>query len=140
MIHEAIIVGRDRKLRAADRLVLLVLAHRSIATNVVRQTLATLADETGLSRRGLIDALHRLRDVGLISIERDGRGNEYRLCLRELLHNGRQQQRYDAGDAPVRRQPVRRLHHSRACGAPDAPVARTRPRLVVVNNTRGTEP
>ena len=140
MIHEAITLGRNRKLRAVDRLVLLVLAHHSITApaNVVKQTLVTLAADTGLSRRGLIDALHRLRDTGLISIEPNGRASQYRLCLRESLRE--QRPRHGAGDAPISYPKVRRVHHSNRNGAPDAPITPTRPRLVVVNSTRGTEP
>jgi hypothetical protein len=140
MIHEAIILGRNRNLRAVDRLTLLVLAHRSITAsgNIVRATLATLAADTGLSKRGLIDSLHRLRDSGLISIEHNGRTNNYRLCVRELLRE--QRQRPGAGYAPISRRPVRRVHHSSPNGAPDAPITRGRPRLVVVSGTRGTEP
>jgi len=139
MIHEAITLGRNRKLRAVDRLVLLILAHHSITApaHVVKQTLVTLAADTGLSRRGLIDALHRLRDAGLISIEPNGRASQYRLSVRELLRE--QRQRHGAGDAPMSPRPVRRVHHSGTSDAPDAPISPTRPRLVVVNGTRDTE-
>src|SRR5690242_12984055 len=138
MIHEAVALGRDRKLRAVDRLVLVLLAHRSMtaASNLVKETLATLAADTGLSRRGLIGSLHRLRDAGAISIERHGRANNYRLCVRELL---REKHQHSAGYAPISRRPVRRVHHSRPSGAYDAPVPRGRPHLVVVNGTHCTE-
>jgi hypothetical protein len=138
MIHEAITLGRNRKLRAVDRLVLLVLAHRSITAlgSVVKQTVATLAADTGLSRRGLLDALHRLRDAGIISIEPNGRARQYRLSLPELLRE--QRQRNGAGDAQMRPRSMRRVHRSSPNGAPDAPAA-IRPRLVVVNRPPGTD-
>ncbi len=81
----------NRELSAAEKLVMLYLLERANKDGVCWPSLNTIARDTGLTRRGVIGILRRLRDAGYITWEQVGQTNTYRVAvdrLVNLVHQG----------------------------------------------------
>lgn len=74
----AIREGRRRRLPPSARLVLIALAERCNPDRVCWPSLATIADDTGLSERTAFTMVHRLDEMGVLRISKRG----YSLCYR----------------------------------------------------------
>jgi len=75
--------GRERNLKPADRLVLIVLADRGNGRRICWPSIAQLMVDTGLVKRTVLAAVHRLADLGLIRIQKRPKGQEYHILRPE---------------------------------------------------------
>ncbi|TFU25622.1 helix-turn-helix domain-containing protein [Thermus tengchongensis] len=76
----------NRELSAAEKLVMLYLLERANKDGVCWPSLNTIARDTGLTRRGVIGILRRLRDAGYITWEQVGQTNTYRVAVDRLVN------------------------------------------------------
>ena len=76
----------NRELSAAEKLVMLYLLERANKDGVCWPSLNTIARDTGLTRRGVIGILRRLRDAGYITWKQVGQTNTYRVAVDRLVN------------------------------------------------------
>ena len=69
--------GRELKLSAPERWLLVVLADRANGKLFCWPSIGQLMDDTGLARQTILTVVHTLARIGLIRIEKRGRGHEY---------------------------------------------------------------
>jgi len=93
--------GRERRLKATERLVLMVLAERANGQMYCWPSIGTIAEDTGLSGRAVQFATAHLEKIGLIRIERRFRQTSIYHVLRpkEDEHPSPKQ---DERDSPLR--------------------------------------
>ncbi|MFW8120883.1 helix-turn-helix domain-containing protein, partial [Klebsiella pneumoniae] len=75
----------NKELRQTEKYLLLYLLDRADERGVCWPSIATIARHTGMSRRGVIYVLGRLRAMGYLTWEQVGASNTYRINLERLV-------------------------------------------------------